>query len=498
MSTLHAEICEGESYSINGSNYTSAGIYDIHLTNAVGCDSALTLTLTVKSKSVSTTTASIKMGDAYLFNGTAFTTAGTYMIHLTNAVGCDSAATLVLTVIGNYTINGNIRNPKGQIIPNVTVGLNGKDTTITDSNGDFQVVVTPDSNYTIRPKKNNDKLIANGINGTDISLIQSHILKKVILNSPFKLIAADVNNDGAVNGTDIALIKSIVLKRITSFSGNRLWSFVDSSFVFATPTKPFPYRDSIYIHKISASQTSQSFVGVKLGDVNYDWNVAILGNANKSTPIELFNNQVAPNAATTEVRVPVRVKNFRNIMGIQYTLNFNQEVLELKSIENNTLGFDYNTDYSHEGKLAMLWVNPKSEAESISDSTVLFELVFKQKKSLVNDEFAITSDITEVNAIDGNYTSVGIINSLRIKTEELISMDNLNVYPNPTKDMVTIKGSHINKIQLIDNMGKVVKETKFQEATNPSISLGKYATGVYRLLIQTADGKVKNVNLFKE
>ena len=80
----------------------------------------------------------------------------------------------------------------------------------------------------------------------------------------------------------------------------------------------------------------------------------------------------------------------------------------------------------------------------------------------------------------------------------MITMDNLNVYPNPTKDIVTIKGSHINKIQLFDNMGKRVKETKFHDATNPTISLGKYATGVYRLLIQTEDGKVKNVNLFKD
>lgn len=56
------------------------------------------ITITVKANSSSTTNATICTGDSYTFNGNSYTSAGTYVVHLTNAAGCDSAATLILTV----------------------------------------------------------------------------------------------------------------------------------------------------------------------------------------------------------------------------------------------------------------------------------------------------------------------------------------------------------------------------------------------------------------
>ena len=97
-STTNASICSGNSYTFNGTSYTTAGTYVVHLTNSVGCDSAATLVLTVKATSASTTSISICSGASYTFNSTIYSTAGTYVYHTTNKAGCDSAATLVLTV----------------------------------------------------------------------------------------------------------------------------------------------------------------------------------------------------------------------------------------------------------------------------------------------------------------------------------------------------------------------------------------------------------------
>src|SRR5439155_481034 len=86
-------------YNWNGTNYTAAGSYTIHLTNAAGCDSAATLNLTVNAITTSTTDVTIcSTLLPYNWNGTNYTAAGSYTIHLTNAAGCDSAATLNLTV----------------------------------------------------------------------------------------------------------------------------------------------------------------------------------------------------------------------------------------------------------------------------------------------------------------------------------------------------------------------------------------------------------------
>jgi len=133
-STTNASICAGSSYSFNGTNYSTAGTYVAHLTNAAGCDSAATLVLTVKAISSSTTNASICVGGSYSFNGINYSTAGTYVAHLTNAAGCDSAATLVLTVKatsssttnasicagGSYSFNGTNYSTAGTYVAHLT------------------------------------------------------------------------------------------------------------------------------------------------------------------------------------------------------------------------------------------------------------------------------------------------------------------------------------------------------------------------------------------
>jgi len=98
-STTDAAICQGDSYVFNGTIYTTTGSYTAALVNAQGCDSTATLNLTVNLPSSSTTNASICQDDSYLFNGTTYTTAGTYSATLTNVAGCDSTATLELTVV---------------------------------------------------------------------------------------------------------------------------------------------------------------------------------------------------------------------------------------------------------------------------------------------------------------------------------------------------------------------------------------------------------------
>jgi hypothetical protein len=69
------------------------------LTNSVGCDSIATLVLTVKSTSTSTTNVSVCSNQLpYSWNGTSYNAAGTYNKTFTNAVGCDSIATLILSI----------------------------------------------------------------------------------------------------------------------------------------------------------------------------------------------------------------------------------------------------------------------------------------------------------------------------------------------------------------------------------------------------------------
>jgi hypothetical protein len=108
--TITASICQGSSYTVGTSNYSSTGTFVTHLTNAVGSDSSVTLNLTVKANSTKTLTASICQGSSYTVGTSSYNTTGTFVTHLTNAVGCDSAVTLHLIIkpTSTKTINSSI------------------------------------------------------------------------------------------------------------------------------------------------------------------------------------------------------------------------------------------------------------------------------------------------------------------------------------------------------------------------------------------------------
>ena len=74
----------------------------------------------------------------------------------------------------------------------------------------------------------------------------------------------------------------------------------------------------------------------------------------------------------------------------------------------------------------------------------------------------------------------------------------LSIYPNPVKNIFTIGGSHIARVEVIDNLGRVVHTQNLHDATNPQLSIGTLSAGLYHLRIQTTDGKVSGLGFVKE
>ena len=90
--------CDSYTWNINGQTYTQSGQYTSVLTNQVGCDSTVTLNLTITNSNSSSET--VTECDSYTWNtnGQTYTQSGQYTAVLTNAVGCDSTVTLDLTI----------------------------------------------------------------------------------------------------------------------------------------------------------------------------------------------------------------------------------------------------------------------------------------------------------------------------------------------------------------------------------------------------------------
>ncbi len=96
--TLNVPICEGDSYSFNGQNLTSAGSYQANLLSVNGCDSIVNLNLSVNPNVSVSIDTSICQGSSLLFGGQNLTNSGQYNFNFQTAAGCDSSVTINLTV----------------------------------------------------------------------------------------------------------------------------------------------------------------------------------------------------------------------------------------------------------------------------------------------------------------------------------------------------------------------------------------------------------------
>ena len=416
--------------------------------------------------------------------------------------------TLTLNIGGQVVITGNVRHANGKIIPNVTVKDNGINAQLTDALGNYTFSDAPNTTHTIRASKNNDKTKTNGITVNDVIQVQGYALKKLNFNSPFKTIAADVNSSGDISVIDILYLKRLALGIDTTFPGNKLWAFVDSSYAFPDSTKPFRFRDSITNINLSSNITNPTFIGIKLGDVNWDWNMAILGNQTPTTkPIELYYHNIDA-SNTAEITIPIKVNQFKNILGMQYTLNYNPMLLQLKSITNaSKLNLEYATNHSAQGNLSFLWSDQNFQPQTLPDSTTILNLVFTKLGNINNQSIQLSSSITPVEAWDAQLIQHNIIQTAGKITDDPThpaTPETWTLSPNPTPGKLAIQlqlqESKPIQFQLTNAQGKLLY-TKSCPATKGTTTLQLNLTeqapilpGIYHLKAIGLTGKqVKQV-----
>ncbi|MBK7428112.1 MAG: hypothetical protein IPI60_14345 [Saprospiraceae bacterium] len=95
---LNEEICDGDFYTVGTNVYTTSGTYTVILPDVNGCDSTIILNLTVHPLSETILTEEICDGNSYSVGSSVYTTSGTYTDILPDVNSCDSTVILTLTV----------------------------------------------------------------------------------------------------------------------------------------------------------------------------------------------------------------------------------------------------------------------------------------------------------------------------------------------------------------------------------------------------------------
>ena len=103
-STTDVTVCYGETYEFNGQTYNATGTYTATLTNAAGCDSVATLNLTVRPANAPIEETVTLNNDElpYTWRGEQYTEFGTYTVAGEDENGCPQE--YVLTLVHNSSI----------------------------------------------------------------------------------------------------------------------------------------------------------------------------------------------------------------------------------------------------------------------------------------------------------------------------------------------------------------------------------------------------------
>jgi len=193
----------------------------------------------------------------------------------------------------------------------------------------FSNAVPMFSNYTVTPT--NDKNPLNGVSTYDLVLISKHILGLEPLNTPYKMIAADVNKSGSITTFDIVEARKLILGIYTDLPSNTSWRFVDKSFKFPNMDNPFQtsFPEVITVAQMLASDMDENFVGVKVGDVNGSAIANTLSSADdRSVGTLLFDAE--DRAVKAGEVFTVNFNASEKVQGYQFTMNLKGlEVVEV-------------------------------------------------------------------------------------------------------------------------------------------------------------------------
>ena len=328
----------------------------------------------------------------------------TFTVTASNALGfgpASSASDFVVPIDPPtaHHISGEVRYYDGTSrVPGVQMSIAGAQSLNTTTGGDgaFVFDLNAGADYSLIPSKLTEVPQAQGITTLDILLIRRHILGFTALDSPYKLLAADVNNSGSITSLDIALIRRVILGLVPTLPKGA-WQFVPSDLVFPDPHAPWAADPARRYAALATARAAQDFIGIRVGDVNNSWTPPVTsgsqslrehsalltprltdsGNGDKRVHLELPSVRVG---AGGTVEVPVRMANFKRVTSFQFTLGWNPRLLRFQGIEPEALvGFDesnVNTVNSDQGRLICSWDDPAGTGQTLVDGSVVLRLKF--------------------------------------------------------------------------------------------------------------------------
>ena len=351
---------------------------------------------------------------------------------------CEVELRLVDNGQGNVSsiIAGSIETNKGDLLSDVDVTLESNHPEYPRNqkteDGKFVFEFNPNNyDYKLSAKKDIDHL--NGVSTIDLIFMQRHILGLQVFNSPFKYIAADINNDRNVTAIDLLELRKLILGLYDDFPDNESWRFINNE-IGVSLSSPYVFAEQYEIENISSDKLSNDFVAVKIGDVNESIEVSLTSKSveERSNEVIELGYEINPIEKSNQIVVPIYLDDTRDVKGFQMTLHYpGLKLVELHT-ERDDIS-DQNIGRFNE-KLSFSYFNVNGIQ---TEGKPLFNLVFESYANVSDVELYASSEITRTEAYT---TSSLLISDLSLKQR---TVDNTFVLyqnePNPFNDFTFVK-----------------------------------------------------------
>jgi len=349
--------------------------------------------------------------------------------------------------------------------------------TIADGSYDFESAFAVGLDYSLSAYRNDDHL--NGVSTLDVFKMQRHVLGLESLDSPYKVIAADINNSESLSAVDLVELQKMILGYNEEFPDNNSWRFVASDFEFLSNDNPWPFSEVRAISPLEFDILAEDFVGVKIGDVNNTAEPQFGSNIisstrgiNELTFIMEQENLIAGN----QYIIPVRVHDTRLVTAFQGTFKINIEKAEILSISSESLEmdrFNFGTDEAMKnGLIPFLWTNPYQRALG-DDEYIMIEVAIKEDVS--NSELiTLNSDHTPVIAYFNDGAVEDIEDAIIIKSVErenaifYVGQNTPNPFSKETLLEIIMPEDGSVELKIFDPLSRLVKNVSYdlQEGRN--------------------------------
>ena len=418
--------------------------------------------------------------------------------------------TITTTVIVPVQNVANVNIAKTEIDPFPTDTLYTFNSATTDVDGNYSAQVTNVVGGVDRlfldPSKDTNWLNSAGpgqadVSSSDLFFIQQHIVGNILFTSIFEYLAADVNQDGEISTLDLVLIQDVILNPEGSTSPSIVidtfspWRFIPATDNIEMLTLPvFPLTNFIP----SAVQTDDTiqFQNYSTPESNIDWIAIKIGQVFGSLNSSLFTSTIVEdrtgedfvmsveNQKVTEdelISIPVYAKDYAAFIAWQFTLQFDESVLEFESFIPGAItsfqesGLGLNGE--DVGVIGATWYGTPIE---VANDEVLFTLQFRALENAaalsglidVNSRI-VHSESSLMSGATGNVSLEFFTPTTTVNTEFALHQNRPNPFNGETLVSFNLPEAGFAKVTISDISGRTLKVIE-----------GDYAKGYNEVRIQ--------------